>query len=126
MEKLFSYGTLQLERVQIETFGRKLVGSKDVLLCYQLSEIEITDQSVVLKSGLSVHPILRYTGNSNDEVEGVVFEVTEEELSEADKYEVKEYERRVGQFKSGESAWIYAEAVGLDKPNQSMKRSVTR
>lgn len=29
-ELLFSYGTLQLESVQLATFGRKLVGAADV------------------------------------------------------------------------------------------------
>jgi hypothetical protein len=28
---VFSYGTLQLEAVQLATFGRKLVGTADVL-----------------------------------------------------------------------------------------------
>ena len=30
-ELLFSYGTLQLEAVQMATFGRKLTGTRDVL-----------------------------------------------------------------------------------------------
>ncbi|MFT5749294.1 MAG: hypothetical protein ACI93S_000549, partial [Ancylomarina sp.] len=29
MVKLFSYGTLQFERVQLDTFGRILIGNKD-------------------------------------------------------------------------------------------------
>jgi hypothetical protein len=35
-EKLFSYGTLQYEAVQLDTFGRTLLGQKDVLLGYRL------------------------------------------------------------------------------------------
>jgi hypothetical protein len=34
---LFSYGTLQSATVQLETFGRELVGYKDKLLNYRLA-----------------------------------------------------------------------------------------
>ena len=56
MEKLFSYGTLQMENVQKETFGRLLVGAKDVLLGYVLSEVKIKDKAVIEKSGTDIHP----------------------------------------------------------------------
>ncbi|MCE0495015.1 gamma-glutamylcyclotransferase family protein [Vibrio salinus] len=108
MEKLFSYGTLQLETVQKETFGRLLTGSKDILLGYVLSEIQIKDKDVIAKSGTDIHPILKYTGNNSDQVEGTVFQITKEELAQADDYEVDEYTRVKGNFQSGASAWIYA------------------
>ena len=47
MENLFSYGTLQTDAVQLETFGRKLAGSPDVLSGYRLSLIPIHDAAVV-------------------------------------------------------------------------------
>ena len=40
-QKLFSYGTLQLKNVQKETFGRNLVGEKDILLGYKLENLKI-------------------------------------------------------------------------------------
>ncbi|MFM2482185.1 gamma-glutamylcyclotransferase family protein [Celerinatantimonas sp. YJH-8] len=110
MEMLFSYGTLQLENVQKETFGRLLTGTKDVLLGYVLSEIRIKDQDVIQKSGTDIHPILKYTGINSDQVEGTIFQITEDELHQADTYEVDEYTRIKGNFKSGISAWIYADA----------------
>lgn len=110
MEKLFSYGTLQMRKVQKETFGRLLDGTKDVLLGYALSETEIKDEHVIKKSGTDIHPILKYTGNNADEVEGMVFEVTREELHQADEYEVKEYARTYAALKSGMYAWVYADA----------------
>jgi gamma-glutamylcyclotransferase (GGCT)/AIG2-like uncharacterized protein YtfP len=110
MEKLFSYGTLQLENVQIETFGRTLTGSKDALLGYVLSEVRIRDEAVIRKSGMVFHPILKYTGNREDKVEGTVFEITHEELLKADEYEVEAYARTLADFKSGIQAWIYADA----------------
>lgn len=39
--KLFSYGTLQYESVQLSTFGRKLSGAADSLLGYKLEKIKI-------------------------------------------------------------------------------------
>lgn len=106
-EKLFSYGTLQYESVQISTFGRKLNGVADVLTGYHLTTIEISDRNVIEASGNAVHPILIYTGNESDEVQGIVFDVTLEELLSADQYEVAEYKRVSEKLRSGENAWVY-------------------
>ncbi|MEI5638971.1 MULTISPECIES: gamma-glutamylcyclotransferase family protein [unclassified Pseudoalteromonas] len=111
MERLFSYGTLQQENVQIETFGRKLTGHKDTLVGYILSEVAIKDPAVVKVSGKAIHPILKYTGNPSDTVAGTVFELTPAELAQADDYEVDEYIRVTGVFSSGNKAWAYVCAV---------------
>lgn len=110
MEKLFSYGTLQMEDVQKETFGRILNGSKDILLGYVLSVVKIRDEDVIKASGTDMHPIIRYTGVNSDEVEGTIFEITEVELQQADEYEVEEYMRVMVNFKSGNEAWVYVAA----------------
>ncbi len=110
MEKLFSYGTLQMENVQKETFGRILEGVKDTLVGYVLSEVKIKDKAVIEKSGTDIHPILKATNNICDEVEGTVFEITHDELMLADDYEVEEYARIKADFKSGNKAWVYADA----------------
>lgn len=107
-ELLFSYGTLQLKSVQLENFGRELVGYEDILLGYRLEQLEITDPKVLAISGEKYHPILQATGNSSDKVSGVIFEITAEELAQADAYEVEDYQRVKGQFESGRQAWIYA------------------
>ena len=46
-ELVFSYGTLQLEAVQLATFGRKLVGTADVLPGFAQSMMKIDDPDVV-------------------------------------------------------------------------------
>ena len=107
MCQLFSYGTLQKEQVQIETFGRFLNGEKDILTGYKLEMLEITDTEVLRKSNQKYHPILVFSGNTEDEVEGVLFEVTDEEILQADKYEVNDYTRIETVFKSGKSGFIY-------------------
>lgn len=107
VEKLFSYGTLQQEAVQISTFGRKLNGVADVLTGYRLANLAIKDPNVIALSGKAVHSILIYTGNETDTVQGVVFDITEKELHSADQYEVAEYKRVSTQLQSGTTAWVY-------------------
>lgn len=104
---LFSYGTLQLEKVQLETYGRKLKGIKDILEGFKVDELEITNTSVLQKSGKKFHPIAIPSQNKNDYIKGVIFEITEQELIETDSYEVSDYKRVLKTFKSGKNAWIY-------------------
>ena len=53
-EKLFSYGTLQYEAVQLANFGRKLEGNKDQLPGFELSMLEITDPDVNATNTISI------------------------------------------------------------------------
>ncbi|KFF12539.1 hypothetical protein IW15_13495 [Chryseobacterium soli] len=107
MPNLFSYGTLQKEQVQLETFGRILKGKKDFLSDYRIRMLEITDPEVLRKSGEKYHPMLEFSGNQEDEVEGVLLEVTEKEILQADAYEVDDYQRIEITFKSGNKGFIY-------------------
>ena len=109
MEKLFSYGTLQFKKVQQDTFGRILNGKKDILRCYKLKELIIRDQNVINSSGINTHPIIYYTGEKKDFVNGILFNVTELEIIRADSYEVSEYKRVKVKFESGDSGWVYIE-----------------
>ena len=104
---LFSYGTLRQEAVQLATFGRLLRGAADILPGHALSMVEITDPDVIAKSGSSRHPILRPSADPDDEVAGMVFEVTDDELAAADRYEVSDYRRVAVRLKSGLEAWVY-------------------
>ena len=107
MPYLFSYGTLQKEKVQIETFGRLLYGEKDSLQKYQIKMLEITDPEVLALSGEKYHPIIDYSGNPKHYVEGTLFELTEQELLNADKYEVDDYKRVEVIFQSNKKGFIY-------------------
>jgi gamma-glutamylcyclotransferase (GGCT)/AIG2-like uncharacterized protein YtfP len=106
-EKLFSYGTLQLESVQMVNFGRKLVGNSDKLTGHKIIDVTIKDPKVLEESGTAVHPGLVFTGDPADEVSGSVFDITPEELEQADKYEVSDYKRVSVTLESCVSAWIY-------------------
>ncbi|TAG12499.1 MAG: gamma-glutamylcyclotransferase [Sphingobacteriia bacterium] len=106
---LFSYGTLQLEKVQIASFGRILTGSTDKLYGYKLVSIEITDENVLQQSGQKFHP-MALPASSDDYIDGVVFEITHTELLQADHYEVDDYKRISVLLNSGIHAWIYIKA----------------
>lgn len=106
-ERLFSYGTLQTEPVQLSTFGRRLDGNPDALIGYRLRMIQIMDQEFVATSGAEYHRNLEFTGNASDVVEGTVFAITEQELKQADAYEPDGYERERVSLRSGTEAWVY-------------------
>ncbi|HSK71354.1 MAG TPA: gamma-glutamylcyclotransferase family protein [Pyrinomonadaceae bacterium] len=105
-ENLFSYGTLQKEKVQLELFGRLLNGTKDILTGYKLSSIEIKDESFLSKGEEKYQ--LTAIPSKDDIIEGTVLEISEEELFLADKYEPDNYKRIKISLKSGKEAWIYA------------------
>ncbi|HEX4179497.1 MAG TPA: gamma-glutamylcyclotransferase family protein [Caulobacteraceae bacterium] len=108
--RLFSYGTLQLEAVQLATFGRRLNGTADAILGYAATMVEIRDPEVVATSGARFHPIVRESADPSAETAGTVFELTEAELAAADTYEVSDYKRLAARLKSGGEAWVYVAA----------------
>src|SRR5258707_417346 len=88
MDKIdFSYGTLQKEKVQLDIFGRTLKGTPDVLKGFKTATIEITDEVFLAKGDGKYQQIAEKTGDISDYIEGTVFEVSEQELTHADKYE---------------------------------------
>jgi gamma-glutamylcyclotransferase (GGCT)/AIG2-like uncharacterized protein YtfP len=112
MPKLFSYGTLQHTNVQVETFGRLLTGRADRIVGYRLSHVEITDPDVLAKSGKAVHPLAIPSNLPTDRVAGMVFDITDDELAQADAYEVDDYKRVEVTLESGGQAWLYIATDG--------------
>lgn len=110
MPHLFSYGTLQQQDVQVATFGRTLAGQADELLGFGQSLVEIDDPAVVAASGKTHHPIVKATGDRRDRIAGTVFEVSDAELANADRYEVSAYKRVSAELASGLRAWVYVDA----------------
>lgn len=115
-ELLFSYGTLQLEPVQLATFGRPLEGRADEMPGYSLSMLKIDDPEVVATSGKTHHPVVTFTGNPSDTISGTVFAITPDELRHADEYEVASYRRDKVRLASGDSAWVYVDANSARAP----------
>jgi hypothetical protein len=109
-ELIFAYGTLQLESVQIATFGRKLTGNSDALRGFELVPLQITDRAVIAVSGQAQHTVARFTGRAADVVRGAVLAVTPDEMQSADSYEVAAVTRVAVVLESGTRAWAYVDA----------------
>ena len=108
MPLLFSYGTLQDERVQLSTFGRLLVGGPDRLPEFEPALVPIEDPQIVAATGRTHHANARHTGRADSGVSGTVFEITDAELAAADEYERPAGYRRIAvTLASGTRAWVY-------------------
>jgi gamma-glutamylcyclotransferase (GGCT)/AIG2-like uncharacterized protein YtfP len=111
MPLLFSYGTLQQERVQMSTFGRLLHGHIDELPGYEQSLVRIDDPKVAAATGQTHHANVVFNGRSDSRVSGHVFEIPDIELAAADRYEqVADYIRMAVVLASGKQAWVYVDA----------------
>ncbi len=106
-EWLFSYGTLQKVDVQWKLFGRHLTGTMDILKGYKTTSIEINDESFLSKGEQKQQQTLVITNDQQDIIKGTVFEVSAEELLQADKYEPAGYKRVKVELESGKRAWVY-------------------
>ena len=83
MELLFVYGTLQDPAVQQRLIGRTVTGTPDVLEGFFKSSISMSD---------GVFPLV--IPRHGHEVQGMVLEVTNEELLAMDVYEKEPYWKR--------------------------------
>jgi gamma-glutamylcyclotransferase (GGCT)/AIG2-like uncharacterized protein YtfP len=108
MPLLFSYGTLQESAVQLELFGRLFEGKSDELVGFARSVQMIDDPAFVSKSGKAEHAVVTFTGNSENRVRGTVFELSDAEIENADRYEPAGYKRIETTLLSGKTAWVYA------------------
>jgi gamma-glutamylcyclotransferase (GGCT)/AIG2-like uncharacterized protein YtfP len=110
MPLLFSYGTLQQENVQLSTFGRRLNGQSDALVAFEPSLVKIEDPQVVAKLGKTHHANVKFNGNVNSRVTGMVFEITDAELASVDEYEAAFFYKRIAaKLASGRQAWLYVD-----------------
>ncbi|WP_404338192.1 gamma-glutamylcyclotransferase family protein [Sphingomonas sp. MMS12-HWE2-04] len=109
-ERLFSYGTLQLESVQQAQFGRLLEGEDDMLHGYRVVDIQIRDPHVLAASGIEIHRALVPAEAGADPIPGRVFRLTAAEIAAADVYESENYRRESAVLASGIRAWIYVKA----------------
>ena len=108
MPFLFSYGSLQRERVQLDTFGRRLLGVEDRLPGYALSQVPIANPKRAAIHGATHYANVVATDNAQSNVSGTVLEVNDAELLLADGYEDADgYARIQLEMASGRLAWVY-------------------
>jgi gamma-glutamylcyclotransferase (GGCT)/AIG2-like uncharacterized protein YtfP len=96
-EYLFTYGTLQQEKIQLSVFSRTLSGFNDSLLGYKLSTEKVA----------GAYPVIQSSDKLTDFVNGQVYMCTNAEILEADKYEGPAYKRIKVILNSGKNAWVY-------------------
>ncbi|GIZ08601.1 gamma-glutamylcyclotransferase family protein [Flavobacterium sp. UMI-01] len=102
MAKLFAYGTLKDTEIQQNIFGRILKGSPDSLIGYSLTHIQIEEEF-----GMATYPIIVETGNPDDIINGLLYEITDEDVQLADTYEGLHYKRIEVNLESKQTAWAY-------------------
>jgi gamma-glutamylcyclotransferase (GGCT)/AIG2-like uncharacterized protein YtfP len=111
MPLVFSYGTLQQEKVQLSTFGRLLAGQRDELPGFEPSLVKIEESQMVAQGGRTHHDNVTFNGRQDSRVSGTVFEITDTELAAADRYEtLAAYKRIAVVLGSGKQAWVYVDA----------------
>lgn len=96
MVRLFVYGTLMLDPVQLEIIGR--------LVSMQPAILDGYDKGVIHLEGGSYPRIERHASHF---VEGMVMQVTDDELHRMDIYEGAEYTRIMVTLRDGTQAWVY-------------------
>lgn len=106
---IFSYGTLQMPRVQQELFGRLVRMDDDALLGFEAVPVEIDHPDVIEFSGSATHLGL-VPGDPAARIAGKLLHVTEADLPALDDYEGDEYRRIEVDLESGTRAWVYVKA----------------
>lgn len=98
MESLFVYGTLRDSAVQQRVYGRTVPGKPDALYGYRKSQVW---------SGDDDYPIA--IPDPDGVIDGLVLELTPDEMARGDAYEGDEYRRLRVTLRSGVEAWFYCE-----------------
>ena len=88
-QRLFSYGTLRQENVQLTLFGRRLGASRISLPATRFPPSRSRILKLSDRAGLETHPIRVAAGNPALEVAGTVFLLSAAELEAADDYECR-------------------------------------
>lgn len=109
MTLLFSYGTLQLEKVQRMLFGRLVPMEADTLTGFKAIEITIRDPQVLDASGIETHLALIPDTNAAP-IPGKVLEIADTDWPALDAYEGENYRRIETVLASGRTAWVYIKA----------------
>lgn len=99
MPRVFSYGSLQREDVQLAAFGRRLHATPDELRGF-----------VLARSRNGRHANLVSSARADSLVPGMLLELTDAELASADAYERSDgYARVEVTLESGIAAWVFVE-----------------
>ncbi|GGF66716.1 gamma-glutamylcyclotransferase family protein [Wenyingzhuangia marina] len=104
---LFTYGTLKLEKVQTEIFGKVLQGKDDIVKGYKLGIFHFVNPEAIAISEKDCHPLATPSENPNDEISGTIYEINEEEIKTKEICITDDCERVQVITDSGTICWMY-------------------
>ena len=107
MEYLFSYGTLQEERIQLKLYGRLLKGENDTLPGYTIHLVENKNYDEQSGNDEKFHRLAVKSNNDEEGITGTLFELSGEEIIRTDEYEPDGYKRISATLLSGKTCWVY-------------------
>jgi len=102
MHKLFSYGTLMDDYVRTSVLEKHVDAKPDILKGY----------TITVHPVLTSYPVVK--PNKDDFVNGVVFEVNDDDLKKLDRYESNYYKREDIVLDSGIKSMVYIENSAQD------------
>jgi gamma-glutamylcyclotransferase (GGCT)/AIG2-like uncharacterized protein YtfP len=99
IEKLFVYGTLRDTDIRRELTGKGyFVAASAMLQGFVMEQLNLDGET---------YPIIRFTGNPEDTIQGEVLDVDHNDLLAFDVYEGPEYTRERVKLENGMVAWTY-------------------
>jgi len=102
MPRVFSYGSLQKDEVQLTTFGVLLPGVAAEIVGFEVVNL--------YREGKHLANVVR-SRSPQSRVSGTVFEFTALQLAAADDYErADNYARIAAPLAAGGEAWVYVDA----------------
>ena len=108
MQLLFSYGSLQRDRVQLSVFARRLTGVVDRLPGYRAIQVPIGDPQRTAFHNATYYTNVVPADTATDHVPGTVLELTDQELVLVDEFErLDGYGRIQVRMASGRLAWLF-------------------
>jgi hypothetical protein len=108
MALVFSYGSLQEEAVQLETFGRRLTGFPDALVGYETELVPVTRKDDPHYGRKTHHLNLKANGRAQSRVAGTALDVSDAELALTNRFEERSgYARIAARTAGGRDVWLY-------------------
>ncbi|WP_008635974.1 AAA family ATPase [Bizionia argentinensis] len=104
---VFAYNNLKSNDTQTKYYGRLLKSTHDTIIGYKLNELVPENSSKDESNQINLQQIAVKSKEKSDRIEGVVFEITGEELIQTDRYEAYNCKRVLETTQSGTDVWIY-------------------
>ena len=98
MNKVFAYGTLRYPDVRKKLLGHDPVHRSSSLKGFRMGTITL--------DGV-VYPIIAEDLLSDETIEGVYFQVNDDDLQKLDEYESDAYKRKLVELEDKVIAWVY-------------------